>query len=157
MKICRACGNSIIIDLEMNLYRCKLTGKDVSGNCECKTGQYITGTAEKIEMVKKAKYNNKKTIAGEQEFDSEREAIRYGELKLLQQANEITALQTQVPFLLEPKNDKNRAEYYIADFVYFDYSLKDWVVEDAKGVRTQVYINKKKSMYNKYGIDIKEV
>jgi hypothetical protein len=157
MKICRACGNSIIIDSEMNLYRCKLTGKDVSGNCECKTGQYITGTAEKIEKIKKAKYNNKKTIADEQEFDSEREAVRYGELKLLQQANEITALQTQVPFLLEPANDKNRAEHYIADFAYFDCRLKEWVVEDAKGQRTQLYINKKKSMYNKYGIDIKEV
>jgi hypothetical protein len=59
--------------------------------------------------------------------------------------------------LLEPANDKNRAEYYIADFVYFDCRLKEWIVEDTKGQRTQIYINKKKSMYNKYGIDIREV
>jgi hypothetical protein len=155
MKICRACSNSIIIDMETNIYKCKLTGRTVSGNCECQTGQYITGTAEKAQ--KKSKYNNKKTIADGMEFDSTHEAVRYGELKLLQKADEITALNTQVWFLLEPKSDKNRAEYYIADFVYFDYRLKDWVVEDAKGQRTQVYINKKKSMYNKYGIDIKEV
>jgi hypothetical protein len=155
MKICRACSNSIIIDMETNIYKCKLTGRTVSGNCECQTGQFKTGKAEKAQ--KKAKYNNKKTIVDGMEFDSTHEAVRYGELKLLQKADEITALQTQVWFLLEPKNDKNRAEYYIADFVYFDYRLKDWVVEDAKGVRTQAYINKKKSMYNKYGIDIKEV
>jgi hypothetical protein len=155
MGICRNCGQARTIDIECNLYQCKLTERILSGNCECQTGQFVTGTAEKAH--KKPKYNNKKTIADEQEFDSQHEAVRYGELKLRQRADEITALQMQVPFLLEPKNDKNRAEYYIADFVYFDYSLKDWVVEDAKGVKTQVYINKKKSMYNKYGIDIKEV
>jgi hypothetical protein len=155
MKICRNCGQARTIDIESNLYQCKLTERILSGNCECQTGQFKTGKAEKAQ--KKAKYNNKKTIVDGMEFDSTHEAVRYGELKLLQKADEITALQTQVWFLLEPKNDKNRAEYYIADFVYFDYSLKDWVVEDAKGVRTQVYINKKKSMYNKYGIDIKEV
>jgi hypothetical protein len=155
MGICRNCGSARVIDTELNLYQCKWTGKTLSGNCQCQTGQYVTGTAEKAH--KKPKYNNKKTIADDMEFDSTHEAVRYGELKLLQQADEITSLQTQVPFLLEPKNDKNRAEYYIADFVYFDYSLRDWVVEDAKGTRTQVYINKKKSMYNKYGIDIREV
>jgi hypothetical protein len=155
MNICRTCGNARIIDIENNIYQCKWTEKILSGNCECQTGKYKPDKPEKAH--KKPKYNNKKTIADDMEFDSTHEAVRYGELKLLQKADEITALQTQVWFLLEPKNDKNRAEYYIADFVYFDYRLKDWVVEDAKGQRTQVYINKKKSMYNKYGIDIREV
>lgn len=155
MGICRTCGSARTIDIECNLYQCKWTDKILSGNCECQTGQYEEGQAEKPK--KKPKYNNKKTIVDEQEFDSQHEAERYGELKLLQQADEITALQCQVSFLLEPKNEKNQAEYYIADFVYFDCRLKEWVVEDAKGVRTQVYINKKKSMYNKYGIDIREV
>jgi len=108
-------------------------------------------------IKKRSKYNNEKTLVGDELVDSGREAIRYGELKLLQQADEITALQRQVWFLLEPKNDKNRASYYIADFVYFDYRLKEWVVEDAKGKRTADYIIKKKAMYNLYGIDIKEV
>jgi hypothetical protein len=155
MGICRNCGNARTIDIECNLYNCKLTGRTISGNCECQTGQFVTGTAEKAH--KKAKYNNKKTIVDEQKFDSQHEAERYGELKLLQQADEITALQTQVWFLLEPKSDKNRASYYIADFTYYDLKHKEFVVEDAKGVRTAEYILKKKSMYNKYGIDIREV
>jgi hypothetical protein len=108
-------------------------------------------------VKKKSKFNNVKTLVGNELVDSGREAIRYGELKLLQQADEITALQSQVWFLIEPKNDKNRASYYIADFVYFDYRLKQWAVEDVKGKRTADYILKKKVMYNRYGIDIKEV
>jgi hypothetical protein len=108
-------------------------------------------------VKKKPKHNNVKTLVGDELLDSGREATRYGELLLLQKSDEITALQRQVWFLLEPANDKNRAEYYIADFAYFDCRLKEWVVEDTKGQRTQIYINKKKSMYNKYGIDIREV
>jgi hypothetical protein len=153
--ICRNCGQARTIDIECNLYQCKLTGKILSGNCECQTGQFRTGKAEMAH--KKPKYNNKKTIADGQEFDSQHEAIRYGELKLLQQADEITALDTQVLFLLEPKSDKNQASYYIADFTYYDLKHKEFVVEDAKGVRTAEYILKKKSMYNKYGIDVREV
>jgi hypothetical protein len=155
MGICRNCGQARTIDIECNLYNCKLTGRTISGNCECQTGQFATGTAETAH--KKSKYNNKKTIVDEQKFDSQHEAARYGELKLLQQADEITALQTQVRFLLEPKSDKNRASYYIADFTYYDLKHKEFVVEDAKGVRTAEYILKKKGMYNKYGIDIREV
>lgn len=155
MGICRTCGIALTIDNELNLYRCKITGRTLSGNCECQTGKYKPDKPEKAH--KKPKYNNKKTIADDMEFDSTHEAVRYGELKLLQKADEITALNTQVWFLLEPKSDKNRAEYYIADFTYYDLKNKEFVVEDAKGQRTQVFINKKKSMYNKYGIDVREV
>lgn len=108
-------------------------------------------------IKKKSKYNNEKTLVGGELVDSGREAVRYGELKLLQQADEITALQSQVWFLIEPANNKNRAVYYIADFVYFDYRLKQWVVEDVKGKKTSDYILKKKAMYNRYGIEISEV
>ncbi|HUV85179.1 MAG TPA: DUF1064 domain-containing protein [Methanosarcinales archaeon] len=108
-------------------------------------------------IKKPSKHNNVKTLVGDELLDSGREAVRYGELLILQQVDEITALQRQVCFLLEPKNSKNRASYYIADFVYFDYKLKQMVVEDAKGQKLAPYILKKKAMYNKYGIDIKEV
>jgi len=155
MGICRTCENARIINTECNLYQCKLTEKILSGNCECQTGQYAEGQAEKA--TKPSKYNNKKTIVDGQEFDSQRESIRHGELRLLQHADEITALNTQVWFLLEPKNDKNRASYYVADFTYYDLKRKEFVVEDAKGVRTQLFVNKKKAMYNKYGIDVREV
>ena len=155
MGICRTCGIALTIDNELNLYHCKITGRTLSGNCECQTGKYKPDKPEKAH--KKPKYNNKKTIADDMEFDSQHEAIRYGELKLLQKADEITALQTQVWFLLEPKSDKNQASYYIADFTYYDLKRKEFVVEDAKGVKTTAYILKKKAMYNKYGIDVKEV
>lgn len=113
---------------------------------------------QKIGKVKRpSKYHNERTIADGQEFASGREAERYGQLKLLERADEITALSTQVWFLLEPGNKVNRPSYYIADFVYFDCRLKEWVVEDTKGKRTPEYILKKKAMYNLYGIDIKEV
>jgi hypothetical protein len=113
---------------------------------------------QQIGKVKKpSKYNNVKTMVDNQVFDSGKEAVRYGELKLLQQADEITALQTQVWFLLEPKNSVNNKLYYIADFVYYDLKAKEWIVEDCKGVKTSTYIHKKKAMYKKYGIDIKEV
>lgn len=108
-------------------------------------------------MKKNNKHNNIKTMVDNQVFHSGREAIRYGELKLLEQVDEITALKTQVWFLLDQKNSKNRASYYIADFTYYDYKLKEWIVEDSKGHRTAEYILKKKALYNKYGIDIKEV
>ena len=43
----------------------------------------------------------------------------------------------------------------IADFVYYRRGI--WVVEDAKGDRTDVYIIKRKLMLEKYGIEIEEV
>lgn len=155
MEICRTCGHATTIDTELNLYNCQLIGKTMSGNCQCKTGQYVEGQA--VKPKKPSKYHNKKTIIDDMEFDSQHEAIRYGELKLLQQADEITALQTQVWFLLEPKNSMNNKAYYVADFTYYDLKRKEFVVEDAKGVRTAAYILKKKGMYNKYLIDIREV
>ena len=48
-----------------------------------------------------------------------------------------------------------RGVYYIADFVY--YRDGEYVVEDAKGVRTKEYIIKRKLMLYVHGIKIKEV
>lgn len=106
---------------------------------------------------KQSKYNNKRTLAGHMEFSSQHEAERYGELVLMQKADHITALQTQVWFLLVPKNGKNQAMSYIADFTYYDLKQKKFVVEDAKGFLTDVYKMKKKLMYEVYGIEIQEV
>ena len=108
-------------------------------------------------VKKRNKYNSTKTLVGDEIVDSGREAVRYGELILLQQADEITALQTQVWFMLTPKKGKSRASYYIADFIYFDCRECEWVVEDAKGVRTDTYKLKKKLMFDKYNIEIQEV
>lgn len=98
-----------------------------------------------------SKYRNKKTNG----FDSKREANRYMELSLLQNAHMISNLRTQVKYELIPQCGKQRPAYYIADFVY---QIGDsTIVEDAKGYRTDVYKLKKKLMKWRYNIDIHEV
>lgn len=95
-------------------------------------------------------------------FDSRREAIRYRELTLLERAGKISGLQRQVKYLLLPAQKvagktAERAVSYIADFVYRDASTGETVVEDVKGVRTEVYKLKRKLMLFAHGIQIKEV
>lgn len=89
-------------------------------------------------------------------FDSIREANRYCELRLLQRAGEIHSLELQKRFELIPKHGKERAVYYVADFVYKDRNGAE-VVEDTKGCKTKEYIIKRKLMLWRYGIKIKEV
>lgn len=111
-------------------------------------------------MYKRNKYHNKKTVAYGKLFDSKKEAMRYVQLRRMQDAGEIKELETQVPFLLVPAMKVNgktwRDAKYIADFTY---TTKDgaYVVEDAKGMRTDVYRLKKKLMYFLYKIEVKEV
>jgi len=69
----------------------------------------------------KSKYKNRKTVVDNIEFDSEREAARYGELKLLLLAGEITDLELQVPYEIEVNGVPVCT--YIADFRYSDKRL----------------------------------
>lgn len=126
----------------------------------------------------RAKYGNRKAVIDGITFDSEREAHRYTELKILEKAGKITGLQLQREFELIPeqreKTDqiytqgKNKGRFkpgkllerkcsYVADFVYWDLENNCMVVEDTKGMRTKEYIIKRKLMLYKYGIRIKEV
>ena len=100
--------------------------------------------------AKTSKYQNIKTLAGNQLCDSGREAIHLGELHLLVKAGEITALETQVTFHL-PGGVK-----YICDFLYYDLKKKHFVVEDSKGFRTKEFIIKKKLMAE-IGINVIEI
>lgn len=102
------------------------------------------------------KYKNQKVTVDGVEFDSKKEARRYCELRLLCKAGEISNLCLQVKYELIPKQDGERAVYYLADFVYRDNDGNE-VVEDAKGMRTDVYRIKKKLMLWVHGIRIKEV
>lgn len=103
---------------------------------------------------KPSKYRNKKTEVDGIIFDSKKEAARYQELSLLQQAGEIRGL------ILQPKFDitvqHTKVCTYKADFEYVDNDGA-LVVEDAKGIKTPVYRLKKKLMRAVYGIEIKEV
>jgi len=108
-----------------------------------------------IEPVrKKSKYgNNRKEIDGIL-FDSEKEAKRYGELKLLKKAGAIGLLELQVPYELNPGGTYSYK--YIADFKYIDARTGETVVEDTKGYRTREYVRKRRLMAKVHGIKIKE-
>lgn len=79
---------------------------------------------------------------------------------MLLNAGEITELRLQVPFELIPTTKLNgetfRSIKYIADFVYKDKDGSE-IVEDAKGMKTDVYKMKKKLMAYVHHIVIKEV
>lgn len=98
------------------------------------------------------KYRNKKVVIDNIKFDSKLEADRYVELKLLQRAKVISNLKLQVPFVLQEGFKKNGKSYqaikYIADFVYEE--KERIVVEDTKGVETDVFKIKHKLFEKKY-------
>lgn len=121
----------------------------------------------------RSKYGNKKATYNGTIFDSRKERNRYITLLALQKAGEISDLKMQVPFEIIPavyeKVEKQlktkvkivdrcvqKATHYIADFVYKDKD-GNMVVEDAKGMRTEKYLLKKKMMRAFLGITIKEV
>lgn len=106
-----------------------------------------------------SKYHSQRVTYNGEQFDSKRELGRYKELLLLQRGHVITDLRRQVPYLLIPAQYrdgkcKERSCSYVADFVY----RKDGrlVVEDCKGLKTDVYRIKKKLMLQLYDIEVLE-
>lgn len=112
-------------------------------------------------MLKRNKYRNIKTVIDGITFDSKHEAARYEELKLLQRAGVIRDLELQQPFELIPTQHIGKETYrkcvYWADFVYYNNRLHKMIVEDAKGMKTDVYKIKKLLMLYIYHIEIQEV
>lgn len=118
----------------------------------------------------KNKYHATKTAVDGIVFDSKKEARRYVELTALERAGEISDLRLQVKYELVPEQREpetigprggkrpgkrlEAARYYVADFVYTKSG--ETVVEDCKGVRTDVYKLKRALMLWKYGIKIHE-
>lgn len=107
-----------------------------------------------------SKYNNKKIEVDGIIFDSRREANRYKALKLLEQSGEISNIERQKRFELIPKQTDAsgktvRACSYVADFVYTNKEGRQ-IVEDVKGMRTDVYKIKKKLMLYVHGVTVIE-
>lgn len=105
------------------------------------------------------KYHSQKTRLDGQVFDSQKEARRYAELRLLERAGQIRNLRRQIKYELIPAQKVNgriaeRACSYIADFVYEENGQT--VVEDVKGFRTKEYLIKRKLMLRVHGIRIRE-
>jgi hypothetical protein len=110
---------------------------------------------EQKKEKKRSKYGNEKHEVDGIEFDSQKEAHRYGELKIILKAGIIGLLELQVPYELNPGGTHSLK--YIADFVYVISATGEKVVEDAKGHRTREYIKKRRLMKKVYGIVIQEV
>lgn len=98
------------------------------------------------------KYRNKKVIVEDYVFDSIQESRRYKELKLLLKAGQISNLELQPHFLLQDSFKKNGKTYrkieYIADFKYIEEGKT--IVEDVKGMQTDVFKLKRKLFEKKY-------
>lgn len=89
--------------------------------------------------MKKLKYRNTKIEVDGIKFDSKAEYKRYTELKLFERVKNISDLQLQVKFELQPsftdgQGVKQRAITYVADFVYKEGD--NVIVEDLKSVIT---------------------
>jgi hypothetical protein len=107
--------------------------------------------------VRKSKYGSKKTEIDGIKFASKKEARRYEELKIMVEAKKIEDLQMQKAFVLQERFEEKRSKKvirpitYISDFFYYDKEKGWYVVEDVKGMKTEVYNIKKKLFRKKYG------
>lgn len=121
----------------------------------------------------KSKYHNKPVVVDGVKYDSIGESQRMAFLKMLEKAGEIKDLRYHVEFELIPPIRKevvckrkdgtvytrvtNEPRVYEADFVYTVVKTGETVVEDFKGVETDLFLFKADLFYSKYGIKIKIV
>lgn len=104
------------------------------------------------------KYNAKRTEVklGKEvySFPSKKEANRFIVLVQLQRMGKIDGLTLQPEFLLQPDFECDgqtiRPIKYIADFSYVDTSTGEKIIEDCKGVETDVFKLKKKLFLYRY-------
>ena len=105
------------------------------------------------------KYGNHKCQYKGIKFDSKKECEYFIYLEALEAQGEISELQRQVRFELQPSfkhNEKTiRSITYVADFTFKDQDGQLHIV-DTKGVKTEVYKIKKKMMQYK-GDNIEEI
>ena len=147
MNICRTCGIALTIDNELNLYHCQITGRTLSGNCECQTGKYKPDKPRKPK--KKQKYNSKHVWVDGLCFDSQLEANRYGQLKMLMRAGAIRGFCRQPEFILVEGNEGQRAITYKADFIVFNFE-GSVTIEDTKGYETEQWKRTYKMFKDRY-------
>jgi len=104
------------------------------------------------------KYNAVRTEVDGISFASKKEARRYGELKLLERAGEIShiRLQTRWPLIcghLIMKTSTRRDMVYVSDFDYHEND--ELIIEDCKGMRTELY-KLKRAIMEANGYQIRE-
>lgn len=105
------------------------------------------------------KYRARKTVFLGISFDSKGEADRYRYLWEMSVIGEISDLQRQKEYELIPAFSVGRKRYrpikYIADFVYTHKGRE--IVEDYKGMKTPVYLIKRKLFAWRYQKEIHEI
>jgi hypothetical protein len=109
------------------------------------------GEAAGAELRAALKYRNQPTEVDGIKFSSKKEAKRYADLKWLLRGGQITDLKLQPRFPLKV-NDKLICTY-VADFEYVT-AAGETVVEDVKGVQTDVFKLKRKLMRACYDIGV---
>jgi hypothetical protein len=100
-------------------------------------------------LMLKHKFKAKPVIDDGIKFASKKEHKRYIELKTLQKYGEVLFFLRQVPFHL-PGNVK-----YVCDYLVF-WTNNEVTIEDSKGMKTAMYILKKKQVETIYPIKIIE-
>lgn len=87
-------------------------------------------------------------------FASKTEKYRYIELKAMRKAGHIKDLELQPRYELQPEFVKNGKKYsaivYVPDFQYFDIKNKKLIIEDVKGLETDVFKLKHRMFEYKY-------
>lgn len=106
----------------------------------------------RLTRPKLAKYRSKRTVIDGHSFASKKEMRRYGELKLLEGAGEISRLWYQHRLPIHVCGELVCT--YVADFTYEQAGKS--VIEDCKGFRTPVFKLKKRLVKAVYGIEILE-
>lgn len=123
---------------------------------------------------KRSKYGAIPTTVDGIRFDSKAEAKRYGELKLMQKAGEIYALEVHPRYPLFVGDKRLLLGYYVADFAYMEPSVaanepgdmlsvrgsyplssSTPTIEDVKGVITPLAKWKIKHCELQYGIKVR--
>jgi len=103
----------------------------------------------------RTKYGAVRTTVDGLTFSSRRESRRYAELVLLLRAGQIRDLVLQPKYAIDVSG--RHISTYIADFAYTDLTTGQTVVEDVKGVRTPLFILKKKLVEALHPFTIREV
>ena len=102
------------------------------------------------------KYRSKRTVVEGIKFHSQKEARRYQELRLLEQAGEIQNLKCQVKFPLWVEGELITT--YIADFSYLEKG--NYKVEDVKGMKSgaayRIFTIKKNLLWSLHRIRVRE-
>jgi hypothetical protein len=104
------------------------------------------------------KYGNKKVRNEHGAFDSQKEFMRFLELRQMERDGKIHQLDRQVVYELAEGcilyGRRRPPMKYKADFRYLEQGQT--IVEDVKGFRTQAYKLKRHLMKSKHGIEIRE-